>query len=294
VQLGVVFPQLEIGADRIVIRDYVQAIEGLGYEHLVAAEHVLGADKTNRSGWTGYDIHDMFHEPFVLFGYVAACTTRIGLATCVLVLPQRQTALVAKQAAEVDVLSGGRLRLGVGLGWNAVEYEALGSEFRTRGARVGEQIRVLRALWTDPCATFRGRRHTIVEAGLSPMPVQGPIPIWIGGDSDAALRRAGTLGDGWMPGLGSYSSAVATADGRRALVERLRAIARDAGRDPAAIGIEARVSAANGVPDEWRRAVDEWRDLGATHVSVMTYGAGLRDMPEHVTMARRFLDAVRG
>jgi probable F420-dependent oxidoreductase len=294
VQLGVVFPQLEIGADRIVIRDYVQAIEGLGYDHMVAAEHVLGADTANRPGWTGYDIHDMFHEPFVLLGYIAACTARIGLATCVLVLPQRQVALVAKQAAQVDVFCGGRLRLGIGLGWNAVEYEALGAEFRTRGVRVGEQIRVLRALWTEPCVTFRGRRHTIVEAGLSPMPVQRPIPIWVGGDSDVALRRAGTLGDGWMPGLGSYSSAVATAHGRRTRVERLRTIARDAGRDPSAIGIDARVSIANGGPDEWRRAVAEWRDLGATHVSVMTYGAGLRDMREHATMARRFLDAVRG
>jgi probable F420-dependent oxidoreductase len=293
-QVGVVFPQLEIGADRIVIRDYAQAIEALGYDHLVAAEHVLGADKTNRPGWRAYDIHDMFHEPFILFGYIAACTVRIGLGTCVLVLPQRQTALVAKQAAELDVLSGGRIRLGIGVGWNAVEYKALGAEFQTRGARTAEQIRVLRALWTERNVTVRGRRHTIIEAGLNPLPIQRPIPIWVGGDSEAALRRAGTLGDGWMPGLGSYSPAVASDDGRRKLVDRLRSIAKAAGRDPLSIGIEARVSIASREPDDWRRAVNEWRGLGATHVSVMTYGAGLRDMNEHVTMARRFLDAVRG
>jgi probable F420-dependent oxidoreductase len=291
-QVGVVFPQLEIGADPIAIRDYVQAIEALGYDHLVTAEHVLGADKTDRPAWRGYDIDDTFHEPFVLFGYIAACTTRIGLGTCILVLPQRQTALVAKQAAAVDVLCGGRLRLGVGIGWNAVEYEGLGADFQTRGARTSEQIRVLRALWTQSKVTSRGRRHTIIDAGLNPLPIQRPIPIWIGGDSDAALRRAGMLGDGWMPGLSNYSSAVATDDGRRRLVERLHSIARGAGRDPSSIGIEARISIANGGPDEWQRAVGEWRDLGATHVSIMTYGAGLKDMREHVTLARRFVDAV--
>jgi alkanesulfonate monooxygenase SsuD/methylene tetrahydromethanopterin reductase-like flavin-dependent oxidoreductase (luciferase family) len=149
-------------------------------------------------------------------------------------------------------------------------------------------------LWTEPTVTFRGKRHTIVEAGLNPMPVQRPIPVWIGGDSDAALRRAGALGDGWMPGVAGYSPALSTADGRRALVERLRGFAREADRDPVAIGIDARISLAAGGPDEWRRAVGEWRDLGATHASVMTSGAGFRHVHEHVTLARRFLDAVRG
>ncbi|HEX9134145.1 MAG TPA: LLM class flavin-dependent oxidoreductase, partial [Ktedonobacteraceae bacterium] len=145
-QLGVTFPQTEIGADPVVIRDYAQTVEGLGYKHLVVFDHVLGADPTNRPGWQGYTYRDMFHEPFVLFGYLAALT-QLELVPAVIILPQRQTALVAKQAAEVDILTGGKLRLGVGVGWNPVEYEALGMNFNTRGRRIEEQIEVMRLLW---------------------------------------------------------------------------------------------------------------------------------------------------
>src|SRR5579875_203722 len=197
-QIGVTFPQTEIGADPTAIREYVQAVEEMGYQHLVAFDHVLGAETRNRPGWKGYTYKDMFHEPFVLFGYLAALT-KLELVTAVIILPQRQTALVAKQATEVDVLTGGRLRLGVGVGWNQVEYEALGTNFRTRGRLIEEQIRVLRLLWSQQSVTYRGTFHTITDAGLNPLPVQRPIPIWMGGQADVALRRIARLADGWFP-----------------------------------------------------------------------------------------------
>src|SRR5579864_3397066 len=196
-RIGVVFPQTEIGNDPIAIRDYAQAVEDLGYQHVLAYDHVLGAGLAHRPNWQGpYTSETPFHEVFVLFGYLAAVTHKVELVTGILIVPQRQTALVAKQAAQVDILSQGRLRLGVGIGWNEVEYEALGEDFHTRGARSGEQITVLRLLWTQPVVDFKGRWHHIPEAGINPLPVQRPIPIWLGGEADAVLERVGTMGDG--------------------------------------------------------------------------------------------------
>ena len=197
-KIGAVFPQLEIGADPKVVRDWATTVEDAGYNHVLAYDHVLGADPANRPGWTGYTDKSLFHEVFVLFGYLAGITTELELVTGVLVLPQRQTALVAKQAAEVDVLSGGRLRLGVGIGWNHVEYQALGVPFRQRGALLEEQVDVLRRLWADPVISYDGKYHEIEEAGLNPLPGR-EIPIWFGGSADAVLRRTGRIGDGWMP-----------------------------------------------------------------------------------------------
>jgi probable F420-dependent oxidoreductase len=292
-RLGVVFPQTEIGSDPHVIRDFAQAVEAMGYDHLLVYDHVLGAETSGRPGWLGYSRHDMFHEPFVLFGYLAACTTRLELTTGILILPQRQTALVAKQAAQVDALSGGRLRLGVGLGWNSVEYEALGMNFRNRGARIAEQIEVMRALWTQEVVTFRGRWHTIVEAGISPLPVQRPIPIWMGGAADAVFRRVARTADGWMAG-GGLPSPFQRGPSRtpQAMVEALRREIAAAGRDPAAVGIEGRVSASRGTPDEWRREAAEWRSLGATHISVATMRAGFADAGAHLDAVRRFKESV--
>src|SRR6266404_7156909 len=202
-QVGVIFPQTEIGADPVAVRDYVQAAENLGYAHLLVYDHVLGADAQRHAGWSGgYTAKDMVHEPFVAFGYIAALTQRLELGTAVLVLGQRQTALVAKQAAEVDVLSGGRLRLGIGIGWNHVEYEALGENFHNRGRRSEEQIAVLRALWTQDVVDFHGRWHHIRHAGLNPLPIQRPIPLWLGGGrpgGEAVIERIGRLADGWFP-----------------------------------------------------------------------------------------------
>src|SRR5487761_1022557 len=198
-RIGVVFPQTEIGADTGALRAYGERAEELGFSHVLASDHVVGADPAVHQGWQGaYDVTTTFREPFVMFGYLAAITS-LELVTGIIILPQRQTVLVAKQAAEVDLLTGGRFRLGVGLGWNAVEYEALGKNFTDRGRRVEEQVELLRRLWTEPTVSHRGRYERVTGAGLAPLPVQRPIPIWFGASSDRALRRAGRLADGWFP-----------------------------------------------------------------------------------------------
>ncbi len=285
-QIGVTFPQTEIGKDPVVIRDYAQAAEGLGYSHIVAFDHVLGADPTHRPGWQGYTHRSMFHEPFVLFGYFAALT-RLEMVPAVIILPQRQTVLVAKQAAEVDVLTGGKLRLGVGVGWNPVEYEALGMNFHTRGRMVEEQIEVMRLLWSQEIVNYKGKFHTIIEAGLNPLPVRRSIPIWMGGRADVLLRRTARLGDGWLP-QGRPDAQM------RETVERLRSYIREAGRDPSAVGIEARMNASDGDLDEWIRQTEGWRNLGATHISINTMGAGFKSPDEHIEAMRRYKEAVAG
>ena len=298
-QVGAVFPQTEIGTDPAAIRDYAQAVEGMGYDYLLVYDHVLGANTAtpDRRGrrWP-YTSQDEFHEPFVLYGYLAAVTRRLGLATGVIILPQRQTALVAKQAAALDVLSGGRLRLGVGIGWNEVEYEALGEDFHTRGRRIEEQIAVLRALWTQPLVTFHGRWHHISDAGLNPLPVQRPIPLWMGGAQAGGmaeralarvLRRIGRLADGWVL-VGSPGPHTET------YWTRIREYARQAGRDPSAISLEGGLRVRDGDPDRWRRDLETWRRLGATHVCVNTMGAGLRSPAEHVAALRRVKPELNG
>ncbi len=271
--IGVVFPQTEIGADRGAIRSYAQRVEELGFSHVLAYDHVLGADPAVHAGWSGpYDVRTTFHEPFVLFGYLAGFTS-LELVTGIIILPQRQTALVAKQAAEVDLLTGGRFRLGVGLGWNAVEYEALGKNFADRGRRMAEQVELMRRLWTERVVTFDGAYETVTGAGLAPLPVQRPIPVWFGAHSQRAYVRAGQLADGWFPQM---------PPGPR-LDEARRVIARaaeEAGRDPATIAMEGRVS--------WRDAgrladhVGRWQAAGASHVSINTMGAGLGSADEHL------------
>lgn len=281
-RIGTVFPQTEIGADPGIIREYARAVEEMGFTHILAYDHVLGASTAARPDWRGpYSSETMFHEPFVLFGYLAALTTRVELVTGVIILPQRQTALVAKQAAEVDVLSGGRLRLGIGVGWNEVEFQALGERFSNRGARSAEQIAVLRRLFAESVVTFAGKWHTIEAAGINPLPPRRAIPIWIGGAADATLRRAATLGDGWFPQMPPDERA-------RELVARLRAYTREAGRPEGAVGIEARLSVAR-VPDEdgWRRFAEGWRALGATHLGINTMDAGYKSIAEHLDALRR-------
>ena len=284
-RIGAVFPQTELGADPIAVRDYAQAVESMGLDHLLAYDHVLGANPANRPGWSGYRHTDMFHEVFVLFGYLAGITKRVELATGILILPQRQTALVAKQAAEVDVLSGGRLRLGIGIGWNAVEYEVLGEDFHDRGRRSEEQIEVMRALWTRDLVTYRGRWHTITDAGLNPMPVQRPIPIWLGGSAERVIRRIGRLGDGWVMTGGMALPDV------KAAIARLHRYAREAGRDPSEIGLEKVVGVGGRSKDELAAELVEWRSVGATHISASTMGAGLTSPQGHIEAVRRFKEA---
>jgi len=256
----------------------------LGYSHLVAYDHVLGADPRHRPGWQGYTAKDLFHEPFVLFGYLAALT-QLELVTGVIILPQRQTVLVAKQAAEVDVLSGGKLRLGVGVGWNPVEYEALGRDFHTRGRMIEEQIEVLRLLWRQEVVTFHGQYHTINEAGLNPLPVHRAIPIWTGGRAEVLLRRTARLADGWFP-LGRPD------EGMQQTIERLHRYIHEVGRDPGTVGIQAQVNAKDGNPDEWMRQTQRWQDLGATYVAINTMGAGFASLRQHLEAIRRYKEAV--
>ena len=225
-KIGVVFPQTEIGADRGAVRSYADAVSELGYHHVLAYDHVLGADTRVHTGWTGpYDLQSTFHEPFVLYGYLAAISS-LELVTGIVILPQRQTVLVAKQAAEVDLLSGGRFRLGVGIGWNAVEYEALGKDFSNRGQRIAEQVDLMRRLWTEQSVTFEGSYETVTAAGLAPLPIQRPIPIWFGATSAPALRRVGRLADGWFPLIAPGSqleealAVIETAASRRAGILR--------------------------------------------------------------------------
>ena len=281
--IGVVFPQIEIGQDPAVIRDYAQAVEAMGYTHILAFDHVLGANPDRPGGWKGpYTHRHVFHEPFVLFGFLAAVTQRVELVTGIVILPQRQTALVAKQAAAVDVLSRGRLRLGVGVGWNPVEFEALGENFKNRGKRVEEQIAVMRALWTKELVTFEGQWHHITDAGINPLPHRRPIPIWMGGESEVVLQRAARLADGWMPHFRPGAEA-------QAIVDRLHGDIKAAGRDPSRFGIEGRMALSQVPPEQRVKELAAWRAMrGITHLCVHTVGLGLTSPGDHVKALEQF------
>ena len=290
---GAVFPQTEIGSDPAAVRDYVQAVEELGYAHMMVYDHVLGADTSHHANWEGsYTSESMFHEPFVLFGYLAGITTKIELVTAVLILGQRQTALVAKQAAEVDLLTGGRLRLGVGVGWNHVEYEALNQEFGNRGQRYPEQIKLLREFWTHEVVEFEGQYHKVDHAGVNPQPVQRPIPIWMGAGAranpvptDRVLRRVARLADGWFPQMQPTNDA-------RSTVERLKKFADEAGRDAAEIGMEPRINLGDGDPEFWQEQARVWEDMGATHISVNTMRSGLDSPQDHINAIQQFKEVI--
>jgi len=286
-KVGVVLPQIEIGNDPGAIKAYAEAVEGMGFTHALVFDHVLGANPDRPGGWKGpYTYRHGFHEPFVLFGFLAAATRRLGLVTGIVILPQRQTALVAKQAAAVDVLSGGRLRLGVAVGWNPVEFEALGEDFATRGRRIEEQIDVMRALWTRELVTFRGQRHRISDAGINPLPVQRPIPVWMGGESEVVQQRTARIADGWMPHFRPGPAAQAT-------VDRLHQMVRAAGRDPNTFGIEGRITLAQVPQAEWAKELEAWRTMrGITHLCVHTVGMGLGKPDDHVALLRRFRETV--
>lgn len=276
-RVGVVFPQTELGGDPGAIRAYGQRVEELGYRHILAYDHVVGADPAVHTGWNrAYDVHTTFSEPLVMFGYLAAVTQTLELVTGVIILPQRQTVLVAKQAAEIDLLSGGRLRLGVGVGWNAVEFEALGANFTNRGKRSDEQIALLRRLWCEQSVSFDGEYHRVTGAGIAPLPVQRPIPVWIGAASAPGYRRAGRTADGWFPLLEPGPEL----DDARAVVAQA---ALDAGRDPAAIGMEGRIIYTGDV-DAVTRGLSAWEAAGATHVSISTMNAGLSTVEDHLAV----------
>ena len=263
-QLGASLPVADIGTGPAVVRDYAQAAEGLGYEYLVAPDHVLGANPAadhggRRVGTTA----SAYHDPFVLFGFLAGCTQRIGFAVGVLILAQRQAVLVAKQAASLDVLCGGRFRLGIGVGWNEVEFLGLNENFHNRGKRSAEQVPVMQALWANEHVTFDGAFHHIEDAGINPRPPSGRVPIWYGGHAEATFRRAAKYGDGFMP------LAYPAGDAALAAFDKLRSLTREAGRDPAAMGIEVWASL-TGTEDDWRREFQFWKQAGVTHVTAHT------------------------
>jgi len=286
-QIGVVFPQTEFGNDPGAIRAYAQTVEALGYTHVLAYDHVLGANPERPGGWHGpYTFRHPFHEPFVLFSFMAAVTTRLRFVTGVLILPQRQTALVAKQAATLDVLSGGRLRLGVGIGWNPVEYEALGENFHTRGRRCEAQIQLLRRLWTEPLVTVHDQWHHISDAGINPLPVQRPIPIWLGGHADAVLDRIARLADGWLP---NYRTAQEAANA----LARLDVYLARYGRSRQELGIEPRLHYADGDMEHQHRLITDWLAAGATHFSINTMGCGFVKPDQHMQALERFAQAVQ-
>lgn len=286
IKIGVVFPQTEIGSDPTVIRDYAQTAEGLGFNHILAYDHVLGANPDRPGGFQGpYTFRTPFHEVFVLFGYLAGLTQKIEMATGILILPQRQTALVAKQAASLDVLSAGRLRLGIGIGWNEVEYTGLNENFHNRGKRIEEQVVLLRSLWANPLVDFHGSFHTIPDAGILPLPPRGTIPIWFGGHADPVIRRAARLGDGWMPNYPTVEAAMPTLD-------LLKQLLFEAGRQLESFGIEPRISYGKGNPHEWDRTVRAWQAAGATHLSFNTMGSGFQTPADHIQAIRSFAAAV--
>ena len=284
-QFGAVLPHHEIGSDPAAIAAYVRGLEELGVVNLLVYDHVLGADRDRPGGFEGvYDKDVAFHEPLTFLAFVAAITTTLELVTTVLILPQRQTVLVAKQAAEVAVLSGNRLRLGVGVGWNEVEYVGLNESFGDRGRRQAEQVELMRRLWTEDSFTFSGDFHTIDAAGINPRPA-APVPIWFGGSAPAALERCAVLGDGWVP-LGSPNEKSAE---RLATIRSRR---EAAGRSMDGFAVQAQAQYAGGDPDRWRTHAARWRELGATHLAVATHNAGPTDAAGHLRRIAEYLDAV--
>jgi probable F420-dependent oxidoreductase len=263
-QLGALLPLGDIGGEPEMVREFAQTAEAIGYDFLEAPDHVLGVNAASRPGWDRNTSEDLFHDPFVLFGYLAGCTTKLGFSTGVLILPQRQTVLVAKQAAALDVLCGGRFRLGIGVGWNEIEFTGLNENFHNRGRRSEEQVRVMQALWAEPHVTFPGEFHKIDDAGINPRPASGRVPIWFGGHAEATFRRAAKYGDGFMP------LRYPPGDDALAAFEKLRRLARDAGRDPSEIGIEVWVSPGAGAEDDWRREIAFWKNAGVTHITAHT------------------------
>lgn len=281
-QLNAFFPTRDIGGDPVKIRDWAQAAEDLGYATIEVPDHVFGA--TARDGWTPiYNEEDPFHETFVMLGFLAAATKTIRLSSGVLILPQRQTGVVAKQAAEADLLSGGRLRLGIGVGWNHVEYEALGMDWHTRGVRQAEQVDVLKRLWTEDLVTYRGRFHDLQDVNITPPPIQRPIPVWFGGSSDAVVKRAARYGDGWMPIMAPGGEA------ERKLAD-LRDHLQAFGREAEAFGIEGWLRMHDADPQRWAEAAGGWRRLGANYVMLYPLYR-IPDFDAQIETLRRFKDA---
>jgi probable F420-dependent oxidoreductase len=308
-QLGVSISMTDIGTDPTVLRDYAQAAEGLGYAHLLVGDHVLGANPAAGQGVFASSAEisasyhadyrrvgsttNAYHDPFVLFGFLTGCTQKIGFAVGVLIVAQRQAVLVAKQAASLDILCGGRFRLGIGVGWNEVEFVGLNENFHNRGRRSEEQVQIMQALWAEPHVTFAGEFHRLEDVGINPRPPTGRVPIWFGGDAEASFRRAAKYGDGFMPLNYPPGDAAMTA------FEKLRKLTREAGRNPSEVGLEVWVSPGAGTEEEWRREIAFWRSAGVTHITAHTsFNSGHhkriegRTLADHLAAITRYRTAV--
>jgi probable F420-dependent oxidoreductase len=297
IPIGAVYPHNEIEPDVGAVRAYAQGVEAMGYSYVLAYDHVLGANTANRPDWKGlYKLETLFHEPLVMFAYMAGATAKLGFMTGVLVLPQRQAVLVAKQASTLDILCEGRLRIGVGTGWNEVEYEALGYSFEGRGERLEEQVELMRQLWTEPAVTFNGKEHSVSDAGINPMPIQRPIPVWMGGGGDRphwgskastkVIRRIARMADGWIPMWDldrEHKDRIwIPGDRARELLAMCHEFCREYGRDPATLGLEGRLECWKRDEDRWKESVDAWIALGASHASVNTMAQGLQGVEQHL------------
>jgi probable F420-dependent oxidoreductase len=292
-QVGTLLPLGDIGGAPATLRDYAQQAEEIGYHFVEAPDHVLGVNAASRPGWDRNTSEDLFHDPFVLFGYLAGCTKSLGFSTGVLILAQRQAVLVAKQAASLDVLCGGRFRLGVGVGWNEVEFTGLNENFHNRGVRSAEQVAVMQKLWAQPHVAFTGKWHTIDDAGINPRPASGKVPVWFGGHHHRTLERIARLGDGWMPN--AYPADQSALD----VLSALRGLIEKAGRDPQEVGIEAWVSMGSGSEEDWRRDAQFWKKAGATHLCLTTtfhrrhhHRIAGHTLGDHLAALRRYHTAV--
>jgi len=264
--LGASLPVGDIGAGPTVLRDYAQAAEGLGFSYLLGPDHVLGGNPdVDHGGKRVGTTATAYHDPFVLFAFLAGVTKKVGFASGVVILAQRQAALVAKQAACLDALCEGReFRLGIGVGWNEIEFQGLGMDFHTRGKRSEEQVRFMQALWAEPHIKFKGEFHQLDDGGINPRPKSGRVPIWFGGHAEATFRRAAKYGDGFMP------LAYPAGDEALKAFDKLRGLIRAAGRDPASVGLEVWVSPGIGKEEDWRREIGFWKKAGVTHATVHT------------------------
>jgi probable F420-dependent oxidoreductase len=293
-QLGHLVPFGDIGGDPDTVSEYAQGLEALGYDFLEAPDHVLGANVASRPHWTGGNTsEDLFHDPFVLLSYLTGITPKLGFSTGVLIVSQRQTALVAKQAACLDVLCKGRFRLGIGVGWNEVEYVALNENFHNRGRRSEEQAQVLRALWKEKHVTFRGKYHTIDDAGINPRPARGSVPLWYGGHHEHTFARIAKWGDGWMPNAYPPDQEAVK------IFSQLRRMTEAEGRDPAAVGIEVWTSCGTGSAADWKKEAEFWKAAGATHLCLTTtfgrrhhHRIPGKTLKDHLTAVKQYRDAI--
>ena len=284
-EIGAVFPHNEIGTDPQAIKDYAQGVEELGITHLLIYDHVLGADRNRPGGFEGpYDKDVAFHEPFTTFAFIAAVTKNLDMITTVMILPQRQTVLVAKQAAELAILSNNRFKLGIGVGWNAVEYVGLNENFKNRGKRQAEQVELMRLLWESEVLEYKGEYHHIDKASLNPRPSEN-IPIWFGGGAPQLIERCADLGDGWIPLMGPNEAA-------RNTLEEIRAKREAKGLDWNNFGVQAQAQYAGGDPDRWNKHAEKWRDLGASHLAVATHNAEPTNVDGHLSRIKEYMNAV--